>query len=183
MARSLSHSRAAAGSESVTFAPGPALDGSIRVRAFRGQGAVMRYAWARRRRAAQVAVIAAALQGCAAPHAALIGVWKSDAARTLEALRAAPGIPPERRRALENDYYGHLVVEYRRSTVRAYFDNSDYDSGRRPYEVVEVAPDRIVTREWNELLLQFEESTTYLDGECIYGLDAGYREYFCPFTE
>jgi hypothetical protein len=47
--------------------------------------------------------------------------------------------------------------------------------------VLEATRERIVTDEWNELLQQFERSTTYLEGDCIYGIAAeyGYREYFC----
>jgi len=127
-----------------------------------------------------------ALAACTAqPQRSLVGVWKSDAARTLESMRATPGIPDDRRRALESDYYGHLVIEYTADTVRAHFDNNAYDSGPRPYRVLDVEPGLIVTSEWNELLGAFEESRTYLDGGCLYGLaaDFGYREYFCPFKE
>jgi hypothetical protein len=119
---------------------------------------------------------------CAATEPnALIGVWRSDAARTLASMRATPGIPEERRRALADDYYGHLTVEYANDTVQARFENSDYDSGLRPYRVVAATRGHVVTDEWNELLRKFERSTTYVDGDCIYGLaaDYGYREYFC----
>jgi hypothetical protein len=129
---------------------------------------------------AAAAVLASA---CAAPgQRALVGTWVSDAARTLESMRATPGIPDDARRRLEADYYGHLVLEYRARTVRAYFDNSNYDSGRRPYSVVSADSERVVTSEWNELLGEFEESTAFRDGQCIFGLaaDWGFREYFCP---
>jgi len=119
---------------------------------------------------------------CAAAHRnALLGVWRSDAERTLVSMRATAGIPEERRRALADDYYGHLTLEYAADTVRARFDDGAYDSGERPYRIVDAARDRVVTDEWNELLRQFERTTTYLDGDCIYGLAAeyGYREYFC----
>ena len=99
-------------------------------------------------------------------------------------MREVADVPPQVRAALENDYYGHLVVEYRADTVRAYFDDGNYDSGYQPYEVVEVTDDYVVTREWNEVLAEFGDSTTYLDGECIYGVAAEYqyREYFCPLA-
>lgn len=94
-------------------------------------------------------------------------------------------IPADVRAAFESDFYGHLVVEYRETTVRAYFDNRDYDSGYQPYEVIEVTDDYIVTREWNEVLGRFESSTTFLEGDCIFGLSAEFqfREYFCPVRE
>jgi hypothetical protein len=77
------------------------------------------------------------------------------------------------------------VIEYRAATVRAYFDNGNYDSGRRPYRMLSAGPERIVTSEWNELLGRYEESVTYRDGACIFGLSAdwGFREYFCPFGD
>jgi hypothetical protein len=120
---------------------------------------------------------------CAPPEAGgIVGVWKSDAERTLASMRATPGIPEERRRELESDYYGHLVLEYDADTVRAHFDNEDYDSGRRPYRVVTADAERIVTSEWNELTQEFEETVAYRDGDCIYALAAEfhYREYYCP---
>ena len=44
--------------------------------------------------------------------------------------------------------------------------------------------DYVVTREWNEVTGQFQQTTTYRDGDCLYGLSSphGFREYFCPFT-
>ncbi|HLF11643.1 MAG TPA: hypothetical protein VJA26_10540 [Gammaproteobacteria bacterium] len=134
---------------------------------------------------AQLVAIAVLAAGCAGPeHRAIIGTWKSDAARTLASMREVVDVPQQVRAAFENDYHGHLVVEYRADTVRAYFDDGNYDSGYQPYEVVEVTDDYVVTREWNEVLAQFSDSTTYLDGECIYGVSAEYqyREYFCPLA-
>ena len=115
-------------------------------------------------------------------HAAIIGTWKSDAARTIAAMDEVDSISPEVRAALADDYFGHLYIEYREDSVRAWFDNSDYDSGWRPYEVAEVSGDYVVTREWNEILRIYQDSTTYLDPPCIYGLSAeyGFREYYCP---
>ena len=129
------------------------------------------------------ALICGAMAGCGPPtHQAIIGTWQSDAELTLQSMNQAADLPAEARSYFNDDYYGHLIVEYRVDTVRARFDNSDYDTGYQPYEVVTVGDDKIVTREWNEILRVFETSTTYLDGECIYGLSAQYafREYFCP---
>jgi hypothetical protein len=131
---------------------------------------------------ALAALLLALVGACtASDNDAIVGVWKSDAGRTLDSMRATPGIPEERRRALESDYYGHLVLEYGADTVRAHFDNSDYDSGHRPYRVVNADSERVVTSEWNELLGEFEESTAYRDGDCIYALAAefAFREYYC----
>ncbi len=124
--------------------------------------------------------------GCGPPaHQAIIGVWRSDTERTLESMREATDLPSGIRAQLENDFFGYLVVEYQEDTIRARFLNSSYDTGYQPYEVITVSEEKIVTREWNELLQQFEMSTTYLDGECIYGKNAQYtfREYFCPFEQ
>ncbi len=119
------------------------------------------------------------------PHAAIIGTWKSDAARTIDAVDDVDDIAAEVRAAFIDDYFGRLVIEYRLDTVRAHFDNSDYDSGYRPYEVVEVKDEYVITREWNEILRIYEESTTYIDPPCIYGISAeyGFREYYCPVEE
>ena len=129
-----------------------------------------------------LALMAVAVTACSPAHRAIIGTWKSDAEQTLRSMRNATASPPRVRTQLENDYYGHLIVEYRIDTVRARFDNSNYDTGYRPYEVVAVSEEMIIAREWNEILQIFETSTTFLDGECIYGISAQYdfREYFCP---
>ena len=124
----------------------------------------------------------ALLTGCSTPaHQGLIGTWQSDVERTIESMRQNPDIPDATRTRLEDDYYGHVTIEYREDTVRAWFDNADYDTGFQPYEVVSVDGDRIVTREWNEILQSFETSTTWIDDDCIYGLSAefSYREYYC----
>jgi hypothetical protein len=142
----------------------------------------MEHCRARTAARALAALVIAGLGACAAPSSGIVGVWKSDTERTLQSMRATPGIPEERRRELESDYYGHLVLEYDADTVRAYFDNEDYDSGRRPYRVVSADSERIVTSEWNELIGEYEESVAYRDGDCIYALaaDFAYREYYCP---
>jgi len=121
--------------------------------------------------------------GCGSPgHQAIIGTWKSDAEQTLQSMYQVADLPPQARSRFENDFYGHLIVEYRVDTVRARFDNAKYDTDYQPYEVVSVSDGKIVTREWNEILQIFETSTTFIDGECIYGISAEYafREYFCP---
>lgn len=114
-------------------------------------------------------------------HQAIIGVWKSDAGRTLQSMAATDNIPVQVQEFLSKDFYGHLTVEYRLDTVRAFFDDQNYDTGYQPYEVVSVDGDVIVTREWNELLEEFEQSITYIEGDCIYGINPEYqfREYFC----
>jgi hypothetical protein len=123
------------------------------------------------------------LSGCASqPRPTLLGTWKSDVERTLASMRATPGIPDATRAALADDYYGHLIVEYRKKTMRAHFDDRKYDSGYQPYRVVETAPGYVVTDDWNEVVGEFQRTTTYFDAECIYGLapEYGFREYFCP---
>jgi hypothetical protein len=129
-------------------------------------------------------LIGLSMAGCnSPPHRAIIGTWKSDAEQTLQSMNQTADLPPHARSRFENDLYGHLIVEYRVDTVRARFDNSNYDTGYLPYEVIAVSDGKIETREWNEILQIFETSTTFIDGKCIYGISAEYsfREYFCPF--
>jgi hypothetical protein len=130
-----------------------------------------------------LALMSLSLAGCGPPaHQAIIGTWKSDDEQTLQSMLKVADLPPHARSHFEDDFYGHLIVEYRVDTVRARFDNSNYDTGYQPYEVIEVSEEKIVTSEWNEILQKFETSTTFIDGECIYGISAEYefREYFCP---
>lgn len=132
-----------------------------------------------------IALTSLALAACSQPaHHAIIGTWRSDAPKTLESAREQGALPAEGQEPLGQDVYGHLIVEYRVDTVRAWFDNTNYDSGYRPYEVVEVTDAYVVTREWNEILKEFETSTTWVEGDCIFGkAEAGFREYFCPLSD
>jgi hypothetical protein len=129
---------------------------------------------------------ALSMVGCSPPeHQAIIGTWKSDTERTLQSMRQVVDLPPRAQSYFENNFYGHLIVEYRVDTVRAKFDNSNYDTDYQPYKVISVSNEKIITSEWNEILQIFETSTTFIEGECLYGISADYnfREYFCPFEE
>lgn len=132
-----------------------------------------------------LAALSSASLAAEPPHASIIGKWKSDAARTIDAVDDIDDISAEVRAAFTDDYFGHLVIEYRVDTVRAHFDNADYDSGFQPYEVVEVSDAYVITREWNEILRIYEESATYIDPPCIYAISAeyGFREYYCPIEQ
>jgi hypothetical protein len=124
--------------------------------------------------------------GCSPPaHQAIIGTWKSDAERTIQSMHQVADLSPRIQSHFENNYYGHLIVEYRVDTVRARFDNSNYDTDYQPYKVISVSNENIITSEWNEILKIFETSTTFIDGECLYGISAEYkfREYYCPFEQ
>jgi hypothetical protein len=114
------------------------------------------------------------------PHQAILGTWKSDEAMTLASMHQIGGLSPEAVELFENDFFGKLVVEYRRDTARSTFPGEDYETGFEPYEVLEVAPDHIKIREWSETLGQWSELIVHLEGDLIY-VETGrtnFREYF-----
>jgi hypothetical protein len=102
---------------------------------------------------------------CAAtvPHQAILGTWKSNEALTLASMHQLGGLSPEAVELFENDFFGKLVVEYRRDTARSTFPDEDYDTGFEPYEVLEVAPGYVKIREWSKTLGQWSDATIHLE--------------------
>lgn len=115
----------------------------------------------------------------------LQGKWKSDEERTLASMRATPGVSEEAKAIFENDFFGHLEVEYRGDTVRMVLDDEAYDIGFMPVEVLEESDGFVVLSQWNPLLEEFQPQTVYFEGECYYVLTGNplFREYFCRVDE
>jgi hypothetical protein len=128
--------------------------------------------------------IGAAAIGCDSspvPHAAILGNWKSNEELTLRSMNKIGEIDSEVRKYLDNDFFGHLEVEWLRSTSRAVNPKDEFDTGFEPYEVLEVTPKYIKVRVWSSILEDYDESTMYLEGNCYYVITSKYefREYFC----
>lgn len=115
-------------------------------------------------------------------HDAIVGKWRSNAKLTLKSLQGIDGITPQTRAFLENDFFGHLVIEIQEDRSRTVHEGDDYDSGFEPYEVLEVSDDYVRIKTWSNFFQNYDERILYLEGECYYEIFAEFefREYFCP---
>ena len=131
-------------------------------------------------------VVLLMLIGCdegVVPHSALLGKWKSNEKLTLDSMNSVAGVVPKVRELFENDFFGHLVVEYKENEYRSINEKDNYESSFKPYEVLEVTDGYIRIRDWNDLLKDSEETTLHFEGDCYYALTTKYnfREYFCRY--
>ena len=132
--------------------------------------------------AARIAVILLALAGSApvlalAGECPLAGRWKSDAARTLAEVAAAPGVRREAMNPLSDDLFGHMNHEWTCTELLAWLDDDE------PGEPVAY---RIVERDSDSLLVTFpggaeNDLRVVFEGECykIQSQHQDYSEYFC----
>jgi hypothetical protein len=114
----------------------------------------------------------------------LIGVWKSDAEKTLGSMRKVEGINCTARKHFENDFFGHLIAEYTGEKGRVYFDRDEENlEGMKVF-----APYKLLRENSEEFVIQYyddyfdEEVTKVLrrEGDC-YWLTVSkwkFREYF-----
>ncbi len=66
------------------------------------------------------------LYGCAQhPGSDLLGVWKSNEEKTFDSINSIDGIPQKAMDYFNDNFFGHLIVEYKPSKARAYFDNCE----------------------------------------------------------
>ena len=126
------------------------------------------------------------LNGCGGkvvPHSTLLGKWKSNEKLTLESMNGVEGVTKKAREVFENNFFGHLVVEYKEKEYRSINDKDNIESSFVPYEVLEVTDRYIRIREWSDLLKENEESTLYFEGDCYYVITSkfNFREYFCRY--
>lgn len=129
-------------------------------------------------------VVFLALSGCdgqSVPHEVILGKWRSNAQLTLESIVVTEGITPQTRAFLEQDFFGHMVVEITENDTRTTIEKDNYDSGYEPYEVIEVADDYVRIKAWSNFFKNFDERILYLEGDCYYEIFAefNFRQYFC----
>ena len=128
-----------------------------------------------------VLLAAGACASCAAvPQQPILGTWQSDEALTLASMREIGGLSPEAVALFEADFFGHLIVQYRRTTVRSRLVDDNYDTGFQPYEVLEATSRHVTIRSWDPTIAEWLETTLYIDGDLIYALTGrtNFREYF-----
>lgn len=119
------------------------------------------------------------------PHNELIGVWKSDAEKTLQSMRSVEGIPEKSKQLLENNLFGHLVVEYREHEARSYFDADEHKATAMkafyPYRLTEASKDAFVVHYYDETEGKYLTKTLRREGDCYFMpvTKWNFHEYFC----
>lgn len=112
-----------------------------------------------------------ALSGCDTSNeipAAFVGKWQSDQKLTLESMRASELIDSDARIIFEDDFFGRLVVEYRRHEGRSYFTDDAERPDFEPHDIVDSGPNFVTFRTPdNEKLGLDTERTWYVDGDLM----------------
>lgn len=99
---------------------------------------------------------------------------------TLPSIRSQKRLPRKVQKLLEDDFFGHLYVEFQDNTFRSWLDDEDYDTGFVEYSLIEESSEFVKIRAWDELLDEFREETYHLGDNFYYiELKSGIREYFC----
>lgn len=134
--------------------------------------------------------IALTLVGCSPiPHEDLLGYWKSNEPKTLESMRATPGITEKAKELFEKDFFGKLVIEYKADTYRAKFereeDNIEEFDQYYPYKILKKGEGYYLVESYSQHLEENETKKIYMDGNCYYVLVSkwNFREYFCRFDK
>jgi len=115
----------------------------------------------------------------------LVGVWKSNAEKTLASMRSTDGITKKAKNLFENDFFGHLVAEYRKNDGRVYFDKDEENTVDMkefsPYELLEENKDKFVFKYYDQLEQTEKVVTLLREGDCYYMLVSkwNFREYMC----
>ncbi|WP_155238687.1 hypothetical protein [Teredinibacter turnerae] len=115
----------------------------------------------------------------------LVGIWKSDAVRTLASMRQVEGISCKAKELFKNDFFGHLIAEYTSNQGRSYFDrDEDNAEGMKdfsPYLMLEETPEKFVIQYHDDLTDSEVTKELRREGNC-YWLPVSkweFREYFC----
>ncbi len=136
------------------------------------------------------------LTSCAkAPKSELLGVWKSNEELTIESMNSIVGVTQKAKDIFENDFFGHLIAEYKETEARAYFDNCEEECEKTnncgsvcddfkkftPYELIEETDSYFIIQNYDELLSEDVEKTLYREDQCYYMLFSKWKikEYFC----
>ena len=111
----------------------------------------------------------------------LVGIWKSDAKKSLASMNQAGDVSAEARELFENDFFGHLFIEYTETESRSWLDNDELESDFEPYEVVEIGASHVTMRSYDELFGEDSDLTAFLEDDCYYVLTSkfNFKEYFC----
>jgi len=118
-------------------------------------------------------------------HQDLLGYWKSNEQKTLESMRNTPGITEEAKEMFTGNFFGKLVIEYKKDTYRALYENEEENPKEfyqyQPYKVLKVTNEYYLTESYSDLLEEIEIKKLYKEGDCYYVFTSkwNFKEYFC----
>lgn len=110
-------------------------------------------------------------------------------------MNSIDGVTQKAKDLFEDNFFGHLISEYRESEARAYFDNCEVECKNTkdcdsvcddfkkfvPYELLEETESYFIIRVYDELLAEEVEKTLHREGNCYYITFSKWdiKEYFC----
>jgi hypothetical protein len=105
-------------------------------------------------------------------YAGIVGVWKSNEVKTLKSINTKSGITLKARKLLEGDFFGHLIVEFRENTSRAYWDKEENNTEDMlkfyPYILIEVTEKYFLVDSYDFLEDKMITKKLFRDGNCYY---------------
>ena len=126
--------------------------------------------------------------GITSPDSELIGVWKSNLDLTMASLNQVEGLPKEVSELFYNDFFGHLVAEFKLNEARFYFENEDdnYEEELEfsPYILREENEFVFVVEAYDELIQDTKVTVMGREGNCYFVpiQNWGFNEYFCKIS-
>jgi hypothetical protein len=119
----------------------------------------------------------------------LIGVWKSDANKTLASLEADAGVSANARIYFKNKFFGRLIVEFTSKEVRSYFidDKGGYEGFKEfhRYEIIEETNDYLLVNSFDDIITKTDVTVKYYkESENCYYSSVGshhFNEYMCRY--
>ncbi len=122
------------------------------------------------------------LVGCSMnPTKSLIGKWKSNEQKTLASVEATKGVSEKAKLLFNKDFFGKLIVEYKKDTYRAWYENKEATEGPEPYKLLEATDKYYIVEAIDLLSGKKVPKQMFWDNECYYLLVSKwkFREYFC----
>ncbi|WHI47598.1 hypothetical protein [Microbulbifer sp. VAAF005] len=126
---------------------------------------------------------------CEAKKSALVGVWKSNADRTISSMIKVQGVPEKARKFMEDDFFGHLFFEFTETEVRVYFDkeelNTEESHNFASYTLVSESEQYFELNHYDELEAREVTEILHREDNCFYREVApwGFYEYFCKVDD
>ena len=116
----------------------------------------------------------------------LIGKWKSNEEKTLEDLKKHPEINEEAKKLFTNNFFGRLVIIYRKKSTAWYFiDEKPEKLEFINYQTVLTENNSVTFKFFNKTLGKDTGRTIYREGNCYYALTEkwNFKEYFCRYEK
>ena len=129
----------------------------------------------------------------------LLGVWKSNEQMTLNSINYKEDFPKKISELIENDFFGHMIHEYKRTEARGYTDNCEEmckemkckekcikycneSKNFTAYTLIEETPEYFLVESYDDFLKENTQHYLYRENNCYYIMFSekwDLKEYFC----